>query len=91
MEADGRTHLFRPKLLYKGGLTLLYRHHISCDCADIRRNHAITTHVIDIYNCFNHASLTHHVLSFVVVTLTISYNSVTKVKKKQLANDSDSC
>ena len=85
MEADGQTHLFRPRVLHKGRLTRIYRHHISCAFADIRRNHAIRTNVIDIYRHFNHASHKQHVLSsWYSCQRVYTVEQVTQVKKRKL-------
>ena len=65
--------------------TRLYRHHISCKFAYIRRNHAITTHVNDIYRHFNHASHQQHVFIFVIFISAITYNSTSdKSKEKEI-------
>ena len=92
METDGQTQLFRPRLLHKGRLTGVFRHHISCVFADIRRNYAITTHVIDIYRNFNHASHKQHVFSSSNAYQRLhTIQPVTNVKKRKSANDVDSC
>ena len=86
MEAGGQTHLFGPRLLHKRRLTLIYRHHISCAFADSKRNHAITTNVIDICRHFNHASHQKHVFIFVVFITAITYNSTSdKSKEKEIS------
>ena len=86
MEADGQTHLFRPMLLHKGRLTLMYRHHISCVIADNSRNQAITTNTIYIYRHFNHASHRQHVFVFIVFMSMITYNSTSdKSKEKEMS------